>query len=106
MFRVCKGHGWKIFRPYHTNHYSSLCCIELAEKSPQLPKEIKWHFIGSCQSNKLKLLASIPNLFVIETIDSLKKATILNKAIAAESPDRRMNIYLQINTSGEDCMFK
>ena len=54
----------------------------------------------------MKLLASIPNLFVIETIDSLKKAAILNKAVAAESPDRRMNIYLQINTSGEDCMFK
>jgi uncharacterized pyridoxal phosphate-containing UPF0001 family protein len=71
------------------------------EKAPQLPNDIQWHFIGSCQSNKLKMLAEIPNLFVIETIDSLKKATILDKACAERN--KKVNIFLQVNTSGEDC---
>ena len=27
---------------------------EIAEKAPQLPQDIKWHFIGHLQSNKAK----------------------------------------------------
>ena len=44
---------------------------ELVEKSQdqemlaQCP-EIRWHFIGNCQTNKVKSLVSCPNLVVIE----------------------------------------
>jgi uncharacterized pyridoxal phosphate-containing UPF0001 family protein len=41
---------------------------ELLEKAPLLPHDIQWHFIGSLQSNKIKQLVSIDNLFVIETV--------------------------------------
>ena len=30
---------------------------ELVEKYEQLPKDIRWHFIGHLQSNKVKLIA-------------------------------------------------
>lgn len=47
---------------------------ELIEKAELLPTEIRWHFIGGLQTNKCKDLAKVPNLFSVETVDSLKKA--------------------------------
>ncbi|KAJ3276176.1 hypothetical protein HDV01_005624 [Terramyces sp. JEL0728] len=70
---------------------------ELVEKSESLPADIKWHFCGSIQTNKLKTLSKIPNLFVIETIESEKQAVMLNKHL-----ERRMNIFIQVNTSNEE----
>ena len=36
---------------------STLCCLqELTEKAPELPQDIRWHFIGHLQSNKAKAL--------------------------------------------------
>lgn len=85
---------------YGQLHFGENYVQELVEKAPQLPLEIQWHFIGTCQSNKLKLLAGIPNMFVIETIDSLKKATILDKACSER--EKKLKIFLQVNTSGEE----
>lgn len=36
-----------------------------------MPEDVKWHFIGHLQSNKVKMVL-VPNLYMIETIDSLK----------------------------------
>ncbi|CAK7351469.1 unnamed protein product [Dovyalis caffra] len=48
---------------------------EKAEKAPQLPEDIEWHFIGNLQSNKVKpLLASVPNLDMVESVDDEKLA--------------------------------
>ena len=88
---------------------------ELMDKAAVLPRDIRWHFIGHVQSNKCKLLAckypinlflfncveAIPNLAVIESVDSMNKATALNKAFMERSPVR---VFLQINSSQEDCM--
>ncbi|KAJ3097425.1 hypothetical protein HDU97_004873 [Phlyctochytrium planicorne] len=73
---------------------------ELVDKVPQLPADIKWHFIGSLQSNKCKLLAAIPNLFAIETLDNTKKAGILQKLYAER--ESVLNVFIQVNTSGEE----
>ena len=36
---------------------SCRCCLqELTEKAPELPQDIRWHFIGHLQSNKAKAL--------------------------------------------------
>ncbi|PWA41101.1 proline synthase [Artemisia annua] len=46
---------------------------EIIEKSPQLPEDIEWHFIGNLQSNKVKpLLTGVPNLAMVETVDNEK----------------------------------
>lgn len=82
-----------------------------------MPLEIRWHFIGTLQSNKAKTLAckfqlgtwrnsensllAIPNLYCIQTLTSTKAAAALNKAI----PTNRvapLRVLLQVNTSGED----
>ncbi|CAA7269443.1 unnamed protein product [Cyclocybe aegerita] len=74
---------------------------ELEEKARVLPTDIRWHFIGTLQSNKAKILASIPNLFSVQTLGSIKAATSLNKALPGDrvSP---LRVLIQVNTSGED----
>ncbi|KAH9847647.1 hypothetical protein C2E23DRAFT_847483 [Lenzites betulinus] len=74
---------------------------ELVEKAAQLPQDIRWHFIGTLQSNKAKILASIPGLYAIQTVTSAKAASALNKALPADRP-APLNVLLQVNTSGED----
>ncbi|KDR68576.1 hypothetical protein GALMADRAFT_78441 [Galerina marginata CBS 339.88] len=74
---------------------------ELEEKARVLPADIRWHFIGTLQSNKAKTLASIPNLFSIQTLGSTKTATALNKALPTERSSP-LRVLIQINTSGED----
>lgn len=44
---------------------------ELVEKVPLLPKDVRWHFIGHLQSNKVPKLMSV-DLFSIHTVDSTK----------------------------------
>lgn len=46
---------------------------------------------------------AIPNLFVVETLDSVKKADLFEKALAADQDEKRnLNVYIQVNTSGEE----
>ncbi|KAL1667412.1 hypothetical protein GGF50DRAFT_48595 [Schizophyllum commune] len=76
---------------------------ELVDKAKQLPAEIRWHFIGTLQSNKSKTLVAIPNLHTIQTLTSTKAANLLNKALAeAGDAQRKLNVLIQVNTSGEE----
>ncbi|KAF7771782.1 hypothetical protein Agabi119p4_6093 [Agaricus bisporus var. burnettii] len=72
---------------------------ELVDKAAILPRDIRWHFIGALQSNKAKILASIPNLYCVQTLTSAKTASALNKAIPE---DRTLRVLVQVNTSGEE----
>ncbi|KAL3898826.1 MAG: hypothetical protein SGCHY_002469, partial [Lobulomycetales sp.] len=73
---------------------------ELAEKAQQLPKDISWHFIGSLQSNKCKLLVENVENLTIETLSSCKTARILEGLV---SPGNRLlPVFIQVNTSGEE----
>ena len=57
---------------------------EVVAKAPQMPADVRWHFIGHLQSNKAKdLVAAAPNLFCVHTVDSLKLAQELQKRVAA-----------------------
>lgn len=73
---------------------------ELLTKSQALEtrcSDIRWHFIGNLQSNKMNQLLRVPNLFAIHSIDSLKLAKkLINKSYSA-----KLRIFLQVNTSGE-----
>src|SRR4249920_1603444 len=50
---------------------------ELVEKEARLPKDIRWHFIGHLQTNKVKLIA--PFVQLIQGVDSLKLLKEINK---------------------------
>ena len=53
-----------------------------------------------------KPLGRIPNLFCVSSVDTLKKAQLLNKArgdLLTNSPTTpRLNVHVQVNTSGEE----
>lgn len=82
-------------------HFGENYFQELVEKSAALPDDIVWHFIGHLQSSKSgKMIREVPNLAVLETVDSQKLAGKLNTA--CESNDRSsLDIYIQVDTSGE-----
>ncbi|KAL8948620.1 MAG: hypothetical protein Q9183_007674, partial [Haloplaca sp. 2 TL-2023] len=62
------------------SHFGENYYQELLEKSRILPRSIRWHFIGALQSNKCKPMAEeIPNLWAVESVDSVKKASGLEK---------------------------
>ncbi|OWZ35531.1 YggS family pyridoxal phosphate enzyme [Cryptococcus neoformans] len=82
-------------------HFGENYIQEMVDKAAVLPEDIKWHFIGSLQSNKSKLAASVPNLFILETLSSTKVADLLQKSLPP-SRQSELNVYLQVNTSGED----
>lgn len=50
---------------------------DMAAKYPQLPKDIRWHFIGHLQTNKVKYIA--PFVHLIHAVDSLKVLKEINK---------------------------
>lgn len=62
---------------------------------------IRWHIVGHLQSNKVKYLTRLADEF--HALDSLKLADILNRRLEAD--DRDMNVYVQVNTSGEQSKF-
>ena len=68
----------------------------LYEKCP----EIRWHFIGNLQTNKLNQLMKIPQLVAIHSVDDgelLEK--IIKKDLELHHP---LGLFLQVNTSMEN----
>lgn len=105
----------------HT-HFGENYLQELLEKSRLLPRSIKWHFIGGLQSNKCVTLArDVRGLWAVESVDSEKKASLLDRGwgerseeeiltskqraetdVSDSDSDTRLRIYVQVNTSGEE----
>lgn len=80
---------------------------ELVEKSndPDILdkcKEIKWHFIGHLQKNKINKITAVPGLDVLETLHSEKLAVALNTAWEKAKKEEPLKIMVQVNTSGEE----
>jgi len=74
---------------------------ELKEKYEQLPKDIRWHFIGHLQSNKVKLIA--PFVFLIHGVDSLKLLKEINKE--AKKNNTVIDCLLQLYIAKEETKF-
>merc|ERR1712241_139215 len=71
---------------------------ELQDECP----DIQWHFIGNCQTNKVKDLVKAKKLTIVETITSTKLAGELNKRLAKKEPaGTKISVFIQVNTSGE-----
>ena len=70
---------------------------ELSKKMATLPKDIKWHFIGHLQTNKVKYIA--PYITMIEAVDSLKLLREINKQAAKHN--RVINVLLELHIAQE-----
>ena len=63
----------------------------ILEKCP----EIRWHFIGTCQSNKVAKVIKTPNISVVETVASLKLADKLQSSCVANKIES-LGIMVQV----------
>ncbi|XP_058977506.1 pyridoxal phosphate homeostasis protein [Musca domestica] len=90
-------------------HFGENYVQELVEKSQhpdilaQCP-DIKWHFIGHLQTNKINKIIKLPNMHMVQTVDSEKLANNLNSAWQKFEKENKqpLNVLIQINTSGEE----
>lgn len=71
---------------------------ELVEKAAQLPEDIRWHFIGHLQSNKIKYIA--PFVYLIHGVDSQKLLAAINKE--AGKIQRTISCLLQVHVAKEE----
>ncbi len=70
---------------------------EMQEKHEALNGEVQFHFIGHLQSNKASTAARICSM--IETVDRIKLARILNNQLHALN--KKLDILIQVNIAGE-----
>lgn len=74
---------------------------EMCAKYESLPKDIKWHFIGHLQSNKVKYI--VPFVDLIHGVDSIKLLAEIEKQAAKIG--RKQQCLLQIHIAKEDTKF-
>lgn len=70
---------------------------ELRVKHEALPSDIRWHFIGHLQTNKVKYIA--PYIAMIEAVDSLKLLQEINRQ--AEKNNRVIDVLLELHLAQE-----
>lgn len=74
---------------------------DLAAKQVVLPQDIKWHFIGHLQRNKVKFIAPFVN--TIHAVDSFRLLNEINKQ--AKINERTINCLLQFHIAEEETKF-
>ena len=71
---------------------------ELLPKYEALPKDIRWHFIGHLQTNKVKQI--VPFVHMIHSVDSLRLLETINRE--AEKIQRRVKVLLEVHVAKEE----
>ncbi len=86
-----------IMRLYDLGHrdFGENRAQELREKVPELPDDIRWHFVGPLQTNKVRIVR--PAVHALHSLDRLSLATAWMKG--AGSPPVT---YLQVNIGAEE----
>jgi pyridoxal phosphate enzyme (YggS family) len=82
-------------------HFGENKVQELVDKQAVLPADIKWHFIGHLQRNKVKQLVSFVHL--IHAVDSLRLLREINKR--AQAVERTVDVLLQLKIAAEDSKY-
>jgi pyridoxal phosphate enzyme (YggS family) len=71
---------------------------ELLPKYEALPKDIRWHFIGHLQTNKVKQI--VPFVHLIHSVDSLRLLECINRE--AEKIQRKVRVLLEVHVAKEE----
>jgi pyridoxal phosphate enzyme (YggS family) len=74
---------------------------EARGKIPELPSNIRWHFVGHLQKNKIR--HSLPLFELIHSVDSLALAQDTNRI--AEEEGLHPRVLLEVNVAGEGSKF-
>lgn len=71
---------------------------ELAAKVPEMPSDVRWHFIGHLQTNKLKLV--LPYVELVQSVDSLHLLEAINAWGIANN--KVTDILLELHLGAEE----
>ena len=71
---------------------------ELAQKVPQMPSDVEWHFIGHLQTNKLKLV--LPYVSLVQSVDSFHLLEAIDKW--GRDNDKIVDILLELHLGAEE----
>ena len=99
LIAVSKGQDLKkIKQLYDIGHrdFGENFLQELKEKKAMLPSDIKWHFLGNIQSNKIKDIVKYSDL-----IHSIGRSKILDKIAKLESY-KKIQVLLQLKLGEEE----
>ena len=71
---------------------------ELAQKVPQMPSDVEWHFIGHLQTNKLKLV--LPYVSLVQSVDSLHLLEAIDKW--GRDNGKTVDVLLELHLGAEE----
>lgn len=71
---------------------------ELLQKQPALPQDIRWHFIGPLQTNKIKQI--VPFISLIQSIENMRQIEEIQKC--ATKIDKKINVLLEVHIAQEE----
>jgi len=74
---------------------------EARVKIPELPSNLRWHFVGHLQKNKIR--HALPLFEMIHSVDSLSLAQDMNRI--AEEEGLHPRVLLEVNVAGEGSKF-
>ncbi len=74
---------------------------EARAKIPELPSNLRWHFVGHLQKNKIR--HALPLFEMIHSADSLELAQDINRI--AEEQGMHPRVLLEVNVAGEGSKF-
>ena len=80
-------------RDFGENH-----ALELQSKARELPADIRWHFIGHLQTNKVKTI--LPHVHLIHSVDSPRLVDEIQKR--ANAMGREVGILWQVRIAKEE----
>lgn len=88
-------------------HFGENYVQELVDKGndPEILQkcsEIRWHYIGHLQRNKVNKILSVPGIYLVETVDTDKLATTLDAVWKKIQRPQKLKVMVQVNTSGEE----
>ena len=99
LIAVSKGQPIKnILKLYNKGHrdFGENFLQELSKKKAQLPDDIRWHFLGNIQSNKLSKI--IESSYMIHSVSRYK----IYKLLFSDLSDEKTNILLQLKLGSEN----
>jgi len=74
---------------------------EARAKIPELPSNLRWHFVGHLQKNKIR--HALPLFEMIHSVDSLDVAQDINRIAGEQGMHPR--VLLEVNVAGEGSKF-
>src|SRR2546428_3132168 len=74
---------------------------EARVKIPELPSNLRWHFVGHLQKNKIR--HALPLFEMTHSVDSLALAEDINRI--AEEDGLHPRVLLEVNVAGEGSKF-